>query len=150
VTRRWAPPKPKTPQQDLRLEQRGLFTPAAKSATDTSAAAAASVGLKRGGDSMETIGALAGGLIGAIERHTRKTRLSGVLRALKVRGEVLAYLEDHEATADEIAYVLKYSILTVRPRVSELNKMGLITDTEKRRANTSGRMAIVWRRKADG
>ncbi len=140
MSRRWAPPKPASPQ-------RGLFTPATRPATDTSAAAAASVGLKRGGDSIETIGGLAQGLVGAIERHTRKTRLSGVLRALKVRGEVLSYLEDHEATADEIAYVLKYSILTVRPRVSELNKMNLIVDCGLRRANTSGRMAIVWRAK---
>lgn len=100
---------------------------------------------------MEPLGGLADALVGAIERHTRKTRLSGVMRALKVRGEVLAWLAENPAgaTADEIAYILKYSILTVRPRVSELNKMQLIVDSGLRRLNTSGRSAIVWRRKAD-
>jgi len=147
--RRWTKPAPPSPQ----LAMRGLLTPAGRPTTDTSSAAAASIGLKRGGDdSMETIGDLASAMVAAAERHTRKTRLSGVMRALKVRGEVLAYLEDHPegATADEIAYELKYSILTVRPRVSELRKMGLITDTEKRRPNTSGRNAIVWKRTPDG
>ncbi|MDO8430925.1 MAG: hypothetical protein Q7S58_00800 [Candidatus Binatus sp.] len=49
------------------------------------------------------------------------------------------------ATADEIAYVLKRSVLTVRPRVSELSGMKAIVDSGARRANTSGRSAIVWR-----
>ena len=140
MTRRWAPPKPATPQ-------RGLFTPATRATADTSAAAAASVGLKRGGDAVESVGSLADAMVGAIERHTRKTRLSGVMRALKVRGEVLEWIQENPAgaTADEIAYLLKYSILTVRPRVSELNKMELITDSGTRRPNTSGRSATVWR-----
>ena len=140
MTRRWAPPQPATPQ-------RGLFTPATRATTATSAAAAASVGLRRGGDAVESVGSLMGAMVGAIERHTRKTRLSGVMRALKVRGEVFQYLQENSegATADEIAYILKYSILTVRPRVSELNKMELIMDSGTRRPNTSGRMATVWR-----
>ena len=140
---RWEKPKPASPQ----LSMRGLLTPPSRFTTDTSAAAAADVGLKRGGDAVESIGNLAGAMVGAMQRHTRKTRLSGVMRALKVRGEVLAWLEEHPegATADEIAYVLKYSILTVRPRVSELNKMDLIVDSGLRRLNTSGRRAIVWR-----
>src|ERR1039458_4546719 len=101
MTRRWAPPKPATPQ-------RGLFTPATRAATDTSAAAAASVGLRRGGDAVESVDSLAGAMVGAIERHTRKTRLSGVMRALKVRGEVLEWIQENPAgaTADEIAYLL--------------------------------------------
>ncbi len=135
----WVKPRPVSPQ-------RGLFTSATRATTGTSAAAAETLGLKRGGDAVESIGDLAAAMAGAIERQTRKRRLSGVMRALKVRGEVLAWLQENRegATADEIAYLLKYSILTVRPRVSELNKMHLIVDSGLRRPNTSGRSAIVW------
>lgn len=48
-------------------------------------------------------------------------------------------------TADEAADQMALSVLTVRPRVSELNKAGAIVDTGTRRANRSGRTAIVWR-----
>lgn len=48
-------------------------------------------------------------------------------------------------TADEAAEYLGLSILTVRPRVSELGKAGSITDTGSRRPNGSGRKAIVWK-----
>lgn len=50
------------------------------------------------------------------------------------------------ATADEVAEMLSASILSVRPRVSELVLMGALDDTFQRRANKgSGRHAIVWR-----
>jgi predicted ArsR family transcriptional regulator len=48
------------------------------------------------------------------------------------------------STADEIAAALRASILTVRPRVSELHKAGRIRDTGARRANSSGHRAVVW------
>lgn len=48
-------------------------------------------------------------------------------------------------TADECAYSLGLSILTVRPRVTELYKQGLIVDTGVRRKNASGHMAKVWK-----
>jgi hypothetical protein len=52
------------------------------------------------------------------------------------------------ATADECAKSLRASILSVRPRVSELAVMGRLTDTMQRRVNkSSGRYAIVWRAK---
>ncbi len=144
--RRWAKPK-MTPQ-------RGLFTPAGRSTTDTSAAAAAGAGLKRGGDmmAMENVGDLANAMLGAMERHTRKTRLRGVMLALTVRKEVLDWMAENPAggTADEIATAIKRSFFTVRPRVSELNKMGAIVDSGARRMNaSSGRMAIVWKLKAE-
>jgi predicted ArsR family transcriptional regulator len=49
------------------------------------------------------------------------------------------------ATADEIAADLGLSILSVRPRFSELRQQGLILDTGVRRANESGCSAKVWR-----
>lgn len=49
------------------------------------------------------------------------------------------------ATADEIAAELNASVLSVRPRVSELNRLGLIEKTAARRKNASGMTATVWR-----
>lgn len=47
-------------------------------------------------------------------------------------------------TADEIAAALNASVLAVRPRVSELNKMAKIKKTTERRRNESGLYAAVW------
>jgi predicted ArsR family transcriptional regulator len=49
------------------------------------------------------------------------------------------------ATADEIAEQLNLSVLSVRRRVSELNRNGLIVQTGARRRNASGMTATVWR-----
>jgi predicted HTH transcriptional regulator len=49
------------------------------------------------------------------------------------------------ATADEIAAALDRSILSIRPRFSELRKVGKIRDTGQRRQNQSGCSAKVWR-----
>jgi predicted ArsR family transcriptional regulator len=48
------------------------------------------------------------------------------------------------ATADEIAAKLGKAVLAIRPRVTELFKMGEIEDTGSRRRNASGRRAVVW------
>lgn len=48
-----------------------------------------------------------------------------------------------EYTADEVASFLGLSILTIRPRVTELTKLGKLVDTGKRRKNASGHMAKV-------
>lgn len=48
-------------------------------------------------------------------------------------------------TADEVATSLGMSVLSVRPRVTELYKLNLIEDSGDRRKNASGRKAIVWR-----
>ena len=123
------------------LEKRSALAPSIKPASDTSSAAAESIGMFRGGD-------LASAMIGVIERKTARTRLGRVMFALNVRAEVYQYLVEHPdgATADEIAYALKYSILTVRPRVSDLLKMKRIVDRGSgwRRPNASGRFAKVW------
>lgn len=49
------------------------------------------------------------------------------------------------ATADEVAWTLDKSVLAIRPRITELSKMGLIQDAGYRRRNKSGRNAVVWR-----
>jgi hypothetical protein len=47
-------------------------------------------------------------------------------------------------TADECADRLRESILSIRPRFSELRNFGLIQDSGKRGLNRSGKHAIVW------
>ena len=47
-------------------------------------------------------------------------------------------------TPDEVAERLGLSILSVRPRISELARMGRIRDTGQRRRNRSGKRAKVW------
>lgn len=46
-------------------------------------------------------------------------------------------------TADECAAVLGESVLSIRPRFSELLGAGLIRETGQRRRNASGKMADV-------
>lgn len=48
-------------------------------------------------------------------------------------------------TADECAASLGLSVLSVRPRVTELSNLGKLMDSGFRRPNASGRSAIVWR-----
>jgi predicted ArsR family transcriptional regulator len=48
-------------------------------------------------------------------------------------------------TADEVADRLGVSILSVRPRLSELRRSGLIEPTAERRKNKSGMLARCWR-----
>lgn len=55
-----------------------------------------------------------------------------------------AYERSAGMTADECAGRLGVSILAVRPRVTELSRLGKLRDSGTRRANNSGRSAIVW------
>ena len=58
---------------------------------------------------------------------------------------VLSYLRAHgPLTADEVADGLGRSVLFVRPRASELRRLGLIQATGQRRKNRSGQSATVW------
>jgi len=67
-------------------------------------------------------------------------------QSYKLRGRCMAALtEVKEATADEIASTINESILSVRPRFSELVKMRAIVATGERRKNESGHNATVWR-----
>lgn len=47
-------------------------------------------------------------------------------------------------TADEMAEYLNESILSIRPRFTELKQLNEIHDTGVRRKNLSGRNAVVW------
>jgi predicted ArsR family transcriptional regulator len=64
-----------------------------------------------------------------------------------LRAAVLVQLAAYPggATADEVAKDLNLSVLSVRPRVSELNRTGKIEQTGGRRKNDSGMTATVWR-----
>lgn len=91
------------------------------------------------------------------ERPGNKGRDTGVAagaavakRAARLRADVLDILGRFDLTADECAARLHESVLSIRPRVSELARKGLIKDTKVRRQNASGRTAIVWRLKRAG
>ena len=72
--------------------------------------------------------------------------LRAAATARTTRDQVAHVLAERGAmTADEIAAALGLSILTVRPRVTDLNKAGRIVDTGARRNTASGNSAIVWR-----
>jgi predicted ArsR family transcriptional regulator len=69
--------------------------------------------------------------------------------AVRSRAETLRELVREKfrlgsATADEIAAKLNESVITIRPRVSELHKQGVLKDTGFRRKNESGHSAVVW------
>jgi len=84
-------------------------------------------GAKRDGTSAEAAAAMAG-------------------RARTLRERALAILKSRilGATADELAAAMSESVLAVRPRITELQEMGLIQATTARRRNVSGRSATVW------
>jgi len=66
--------------------------------------------------------------------------------AATVRSAVLGLFEAGvQDTADGIAARLGFSILTVRPRVSELARQGLIERTGEHRPSSQGVMSAVWR-----
>lgn len=66
--------------------------------------------------------------------------------AAGLRAKVLQEFRRRGAmTADECAASLRLSILTVRPRCTELKALGKLADSGTRRPNASGRNAIVWR-----
>lgn len=67
-------------------------------------------------------------------------------KAPTVRERVLHELDRAPATPEEIARSLGLDLLTVRPRLSELKKLGKAVDTGKRRRSRGGKMAIVWGR----
>lgn len=67
-------------------------------------------------------------------------------KAPTLRAQCLEILTDASLTADEVAERLGKSILSIRPRITELAARGLIRDTGERRPNLSGKSAIVWGR----
>lgn len=62
-----------------------------------------------------------------------------------LRAACLRTLKTYGAqTADEIAREIRETPFAVRPRLTELQRLGLVRDSGERRANASGRSAIVW------
>jgi predicted ArsR family transcriptional regulator len=57
------------------------------------------------------------------------------LRCLRERGDM---------TADECAAALGYDVLSIRPRFSELRRLGQIHATPKRRHSSRGIPSTVW------
>jgi DNA-binding transcriptional ArsR family regulator len=70
-------------------------------------------------------------------------RMVGVAEILRLKA--LALLKREAMTADELATALNETPFSIRPRVSELKRLGQIVATGARRPNTSGHMASVWR-----
>lgn len=66
-------------------------------------------------------------------------------RLTGLRSKVMDALRAGDKTADEVAEFMDKSVLSVRPRLSELREMGLIEPTGARRHNESGMTADVWR-----
>jgi len=64
------------------------------------------------------------------------TLRAGVLECLKANPDGL--------TADECAVMMGETVLSVRPRCSELLRLGQIVQAGIKRPNASGLMAMVW------
>lgn len=81
---------------------------------------------------------------------SRRAALAVAGRVAVLRERVLAEFDAGEWTADEVAERLGESVLSVRPRVSELAKADppRLEDVGKRRRNASGHGAAVWRKVA--
>lgn len=70
----------------------------------------------------------------------------GPAKATVLRERCYDKLNVHEGlTADEVAELLGQSVLSVRPRVTELLRAGRIEACAERRKNKSGATAAVWR-----
>ena len=83
---------------------------------------------------------------GAQDRDTSQAAAESVApEAHQLRAKALAVLErSNGLTADEVAGRLGLSILSIRPRLTELSRLGKVRDSGLRRRNASGRNAIVW------
>ena len=66
-------------------------------------------------------------------------------KAPSLRQQVLDVLFHQDFTADEVADDLEQTVLSIRPRFTELLRLGKIADTGTTRRNASGRAATVWR-----
>ncbi|MCG7346604.1 hypothetical protein [Sphingomonas sp. ACRSK] len=83
---------------------------------------------------------------GARARDTSRDAADAIAPdAGKLRARALAVVRrSNGLTADEVAGRLGLSILSIRPRLTELSRLGQVRDSGLRRRNASGRPAIVW------
>jgi len=77
------------------------------------------------------------------EAATRIASSAAAMRATVL--QIYANTYPQGLTADEVATALDLSILSIRPRVSELRRAGSLADAGSRRKNSSGMTATVWR-----
>jgi predicted ArsR family transcriptional regulator len=86
------------------------------------------------------------GTPGSKDRDTSHAAADQIAEAApQLRARALAVVErSNGMTADEVAGRLGISILSIRPRLTELARLGKVRDSGVRRKNVSGRRAIVW------
>jgi hypothetical protein len=83
---------------------------------------------------------------GAKARDTSHAAAEGMApKAESLRDRVLAEIRRAPATPEQVALRLGEPLMNVRPRCSELAKLGKIVDTQLRREAMGGRQAIVWK-----
>lgn len=83
---------------------------------------------------------------GAQDRDTSRAAAAEIApTAATLRAMALDVLEHSNGlTADQVAGRLGRTPFSIRPRITELSRLGKVRDTGDRRANASGRSAIVW------
>ncbi len=83
---------------------------------------------------------------GAKARSTSFEAAEGMAeKAPSLRDQVLAEIRREAATPEQVALRLGVPLMNVRPRCSELARLGLIEDSRVRRLAMGGRKAIVWK-----
>lgn len=83
-------------------------------------------------------------------RQTSRAAASGVSQKVRpLRERVLAAIRAKPRTPEEVARILRAPVMNVRPRCSELAKLGLVEDSGERRKAQGGRKAIVWRARSE-
>jgi len=73
----------------------------------------------------------------------RAARRASLANAARIRDAALDVFRRRPSTADEVAETLGESVLSVRPRVTDLKTDGLIYDTGERRPSSTGHPAMV-------
>lgn len=68
----------------------------------------------------------------------------GTVIAPNLRERVYEELKIAPGSTDQVAERLEITVLSARPRFTELVRLGLIEDTGRRHINESGRSAIIW------
>lgn len=76
---------------------------------------------------------------------SREAAESMASRVEHLRERCLTRIANRPSTPDEIAEALGESVLSIRPRITELKQLGKIEPSGERRKNASGRAAKVWR-----
>lgn len=80
-----------------------------------------------------------------VPNDTRAAALDAIKdKAGALRERCLEALSDAMLTADEVADKVGESVLSIRPRMTELAQAKRIIKTPYRRPNASGRQAAVW------